>query len=116
VRVVTAEEQGRRILREATREMYTTEADVAARGPGRVLLRVLIARGFRHQVRAHLSCLGYPILGDPVYGVEVPDGFTRRMYLHASAIEMPHPLTGRRLRLESPLPAEFGLLFKGAFR
>jgi 23S rRNA pseudouridine1911/1915/1917 synthase len=111
VRVVAAEEQGRRILRETTRELYTTEAEIAREGPGRLLLRVTIARGFRHQVRAHLSRMGFPILGDPLYGVEVPAGFPQRMYLHAARIELTHPLTGEPLRLQSPTPAEFGTLF-----
>jgi 23S rRNA pseudouridine1911/1915/1917 synthase len=114
VRVVTAGERGRRLLRETTRELYTTEAEIAARGPGRLLLRVTITRGFRHQVRAHLSHLGCPILGDELYGTEVPAGFPRRMYLHAAAIALTHPLSGEPLRLESPMPAEFGLLFPGS--
>jgi 23S rRNA pseudouridine1911/1915/1917 synthase len=114
VRVVTDGERGRRILRETARELYTTEAEIAARGPGRLLLRVAITKGFRHQVRAHLSHLGYPILGDELYGAEVPAGCPRRMYLHAAAIELPHPLSGETLRLESPVPAEFRLLFPGS--
>jgi 23S rRNA pseudouridine1911/1915/1917 synthase len=116
VRVIAADEGSRQALRRATRVVYTTEADIAAQGPGRTLLRARIERGFRHQVRAHLSALGYPILGDPLYGVEVPAGFLARMYLHAARIEMPHPVTGEPMILESPAPAEFGLLFaQGAF-
>jgi 23S rRNA pseudouridine1911/1915/1917 synthase len=111
VRVVTPGTRGRRILREATRELYTTRAQIAAEGPGRLLLRVTIERGFRHQVRAHLAHLGYPILGDELYGVEVPAGFPRRMYLHAAAIDLVHPLTGKALRLVSPVPVELGRLY-----
>ena len=114
VRVVAAEELGRRILRETTRELYTTDAEIEAEGSGRLLLRAAIARGFRHQVRAHLSSLGFPILGDALYGVEVPAGFPQRMYLHAAGIELTHPFTGEPLRLRSPAPAEFGTLFPGS--
>ena len=117
VRVIAAGRTDRQALRRATRVVYTTEADIAAQGPGRTLLRARIARGFRHQVRAHLSALGYPILGDPLYGVDVPAGSPARMYLHAARIEMPHPVTGEPMILESPVPAEFGSLFvQGAFR
>jgi 23S rRNA pseudouridine1911/1915/1917 synthase len=114
VRVVRDDERARaRRLREVTRDVYTTEAETAALGPGRLLLRVGIERGFRHQVRAHLSALGYPILGDPLYGPEVPAGVPRRMYLHAARIELVHPVTGEPLVLESPPPGEFAALFPG---
>jgi len=74
---------------------------------------VSIRRGFRHQVRAHLAHLGYPILGDPLYGAPVPPGHMERMYLHAVRIELPHPDTGARIVVESPLPEEFRTLFPG---
>jgi 23S rRNA pseudouridine1911/1915/1917 synthase len=111
VRVVMPGARGRRILREAARELYTTRAEIAAAAPGRLLLRATIERGFRHQVRAHLAHLGYPIIGDELYGVEVPAGFPRRMYLHAAAIDLAHPLTGEALRLVSPVPEELGSMF-----
>ena len=114
VRVVLPEESSRRLLQKAAQETYATEADITARGPGRALLSARIQRGFRHQVRAHLAFLGYPILGDPLYGAPVPEGYPRRMYLHAARIEMTHPLTGKALIVESPAPAEFGALFPGS--
>jgi 23S rRNA pseudouridine1911/1915/1917 synthase len=111
VRVVLAEERRRHDL---TRELYTTEATIIARAPGRALLLARIAKGFRHQVRAHLSFLGYPILGDLLYGAPVPAGAAARMYLHASKIEMEHPGTNNGFSVSSPMPAEFDALFKGA--
>ena len=111
VRVVLPEERNRRLFQKAARETYATEADIAARGPGRALLSARIEKGFRHQVRAHLAFLGYPILGDPLYGAAVPEGYPQRMYLHAARIEMTHPLTGKTLIVESPAPAEFCALF-----
>jgi 23S rRNA pseudouridine1911/1915/1917 synthase len=113
VRVVAASETRARVLERASREAYATEAEVSLREPGRALLRARISKGFRHQVRAHLSFLGFPILGDPLYGAPVPPGATARMYLHAARIEMPHPLTGAMLVVESSLPAEFAALFAG---
>lgn len=114
VRVVLPEESSGRLLRQAARETYATEAEISREGPGRALLAARIARGFRHQVRAHLAFLGYPILGDPLYGAAVPEGYPQRMYLHAARIEMTHPLTGKALIVESPAPAEFGALFPGS--
>jgi 23S rRNA-/tRNA-specific pseudouridylate synthase len=80
----------------------------------RALVAARITRGFRHQVRAHLSFLGFPIYGDPLYGVEAPAGYAPRMYLHAWRIEMPHPVTGRSMVVESPTPPEFAALIDGA--
>jgi 23S rRNA pseudouridine1911/1915/1917 synthase len=111
VRVIAAGETRARVLARASREVYATEAEIAQRVARFVLLRVRIHKGFRHQVRAHLSSLGFPILGDPLYGAPVPPGAAPRMYLHATRIEMPHPLNGAVLVVESNAPADFAALF-----
>ncbi|HEX9187118.1 MAG TPA: RluA family pseudouridine synthase [Vicinamibacteria bacterium] len=60
--------------------------------------------GRKHQVRAHLAHAGLPVLGDPLYG----DGRgPARLMLHASRLSLPHPVTGRPLVIESPLPPDF---------
>jgi 23S rRNA pseudouridine1911/1915/1917 synthase len=59
--------------------------------------------GRKHQVRAHLAHAGMPILGDPVYG---DPARAPRLMLHARRLVLPHPLTGRVLAIESPLPAD----------
>ena len=61
--------------------------------------------GRKHQVRAHLAHAGMPILGDPVYGGA--GGRAPRLMLHARRLALSHPLTGRPLAIESPLPADF---------
>lgn len=117
VRAVFPGERSRKLLKSATGEIYVTEAEVTARGNGRMLLSASILKGFRHQVRVHLAFLGFPILGDPLYGAAVPEGFPSRMYLHAARIELRHPTSGFPLVVESPLPGEFAGLFdlaKGA--
>jgi 23S rRNA pseudouridine1911/1915/1917 synthase len=110
VRVVLPETKGGRVNREAPLTVYFTEARIEAREGERVLLSVELRVGFRHQVRAHLSHLGFPIYGDPLYGVPSPPGAPARMYLHACGISLRHPLTGEPMRLESPLPEEFRAL------
>jgi 23S rRNA pseudouridine1911/1915/1917 synthase len=111
VRVVPAGAPGPRgrgrARRKASPESYRTEAEVVQVRGGLALVRAVILRGFRHQVRAHLSHLGLPILGDELYGRPVPSGARARLYLHASAVELAHPADGRRLRIESPLPLDF---------
>jgi 23S rRNA-/tRNA-specific pseudouridylate synthase len=56
-------------------------------------------------VRCHLAAAGHPIAGDEVYGPgrPRPPGLARQ-FLHACAVELPHPITGRMLRIEAPLP------------
>ena len=50
---------------------------------GKTLVRVWIVKGQRHQIRAHLAGIGYPIVGDPLYGT----GPGRTMFLHHARIE-----------------------------
>jgi 23S rRNA pseudouridine1911/1915/1917 synthase len=86
-------------------------------------LRVILETGRTHQIRVHLAHAGYPIVGDPVYGrrLAIPRGATaglaealrgfRRQALHAARLEFEHPVTGRPLAFEAPLPADLaGLL------
>ena len=108
VRPVVDGERSPKLLASASRQSYLTEGRVMRQAGARALLSVTILRGFRHQVRAHLAFLGFPIFGDPLYGVPVPEGALPRMYLHAQRIEMPHPRSGAMLTVESPAPAEFG--------
>ncbi len=106
VRVVLQE-----VPREATARIYTTEASVIRRKGGFALVSVIIFSGFRHQIRAHLSHAGWPIFGDPLYGVPVPPGSAQRLYLHATALSLTHPVTGKQLQVVSPLPGEFSAFF-----
>ena len=69
-----------------------------ASGFTRVWLRPITGRS--HQLRVHLAGLGHPILGDPIYGLDS----TGTMRLHACAVTMCHPFTGRRLRVRSEAP------------
>ncbi|MFN0117090.1 MAG: RluA family pseudouridine synthase [Elusimicrobiota bacterium] len=64
--------------------------------------------GRTHQLRVQLAGYGHFILGDHVYGIPERDfkQFTRQM-LHARKIEFIHPLTGKALSLEAPLPEDF---------
>ncbi len=110
VRVVLPETETEGTVRRATRDSYRTDAEVTRRAGGRALVRAFISRGFRHQVRVHLACLGFPILGDPLYGAPVPAGAEKRMYLHAERLELRHPLTGVPMVVESPVPASFAAI------
>ncbi len=83
------------------------------------LLRVELETGRTHQIRLHLAHLHHPIVGDPVYGgrfarprgvsdalADTLRGF-KRQALHAAALSVEHPRSGKRLTFESPVPADF---------
>ena len=69
---------------------------------GRSLLLVELGTGRRHQIRVHLASLGFPIVGDALYGGARS---TQGLLLHAWREELDHPVTGERLRLETAWPA-----------
>lgn len=71
----------------------------------RTLLRVQIDTGRQHQIRAHLSWLGYPIVGDQRYGTAGV-----RMGLHSLSLKIINPKNGKELSFETPAPADFFVL------
>jgi RluA family pseudouridine synthase len=62
--------------------------------------------GRTHQIRVHLAEDGLPILGDPLYGEDIPKKVSRMM-LHAWKLEFVHPINNEKLVIESPLPQNF---------
>jgi 23S rRNA pseudouridine1911/1915/1917 synthase len=73
--------------------------------PAHALLRVRLETGRTHQIRVHLAAIDLPVSGDPVYGVKRDLGLERQ-FLHAARLAFPHPITGDRVDVESPLPPE----------
>jgi len=72
------------------------------------LVRAVISKGKRHQIRAHLAAAGFPIVGDRRYGAVPPQGpGTCRLMLHAEEVRFARPATKELLRVVAPLPAEF---------
>ncbi|MGH8171146.1 MAG: 23S rRNA pseudouridine(1911/1915/1917) synthase RluD [Steroidobacteraceae bacterium] len=82
------------------------------------LVRVQLETGRTHQIRVHLGHIGYPIVGDPVYGGRrrLPAGCSpvltaalsafSRQALHAARLALAHPTTGRALEWEAPIPQD----------
>jgi len=70
-------------------------------------VEVKIETGRTHQIRVHMSEIGYPIVGDEVYSNgKNPFGVTGQM-LHAARLTFKHPITNEELNLEAPLPEYF---------
>jgi 23S rRNA pseudouridine1911/1915/1917 synthase len=81
---------------------------VVERFPGAALLEVELETGRQHQIRVHLAHVGWPVLGDSVYGQDVRSPVrVRRQMLHAQRLGFAHPGTGQSLQVESPLPPDF---------
>ena len=74
---------------------------------GHSLLDVSLGTGRTHQIRVHLAYIKHPVLGDPVYGRRSP--LIGRPALHAQALTLRHPRTGKSMTWESPPPADFEL-------
>ncbi|HUJ28785.1 MAG TPA: RluA family pseudouridine synthase [Myxococcales bacterium] len=83
-----------------------------AGGSEATLLELTIETGRTHQIRRHLEAIGHPVVGDTKYGdfpfnrIAQRQWGLRRMFLHSLRLSLPHPITGKRLQLEAPLPKE----------
>ena len=94
-----------------------THWSVVARGEGDgtrfTLLRCELETGRTHQIRVHLSSVGHPLLGDPVYGGDRTRFETHHrdlipgQLLHAAHLSFTHPRTGTEVQFECPLPDNF---------
>lgn len=91
-----------------------TRARVLSPLTGAALLDCRLETGRTHQIRVHLAHAGHGLLGDPVYGgrrriagpgAEAAAAFPRQA-LHAAELGFLHPITGRQMAFESPLPPD----------
>jgi 23S rRNA pseudouridine1911/1915/1917 synthase len=80
-----------------------THFEVLREAAGHAMLAVRLETGRTHQIRVHLSAIGYPVYADPLYGTPVPG---RRLWLHAENLAFAHPVTGEDLSFESPIPED----------
>ncbi len=88
------------------------------------LVHVQLESGRTHQIRVHLAHIGYPVVGDPVYGGRrrIPAGAGpglvaaledfKRQALHAARLKLEHPTTGKEMEWEAPLPEDMAHLVK----
>lgn len=97
-----------RMAIDANGKLAITEYKVIERFNIYTLIECNLKTGRTHQIRVHMKDLGYPILGDLVYG-KVDKNFRNinGQILHAYYLELNHPRTGERLKFESKLPSYF---------
>jgi 23S rRNA pseudouridine1911/1915/1917 synthase len=76
---------------------------------GRALLRLELDTGRTHQIRVHMAHIGCPLTGDFLYGTE-DRALIPRPALHSAELSFRHPLTGKALEFQSPLPEDMARL------
>jgi 23S rRNA pseudouridine1911/1915/1917 synthase len=82
-----------------------TDVECLARGEAVSSLRCRLHTGRTHQIRVHLSHLGFPLVADATYGGRPALGMTRQA-LHAVELGLTHPVSGAAMAWRSPLPAD----------
>ncbi len=71
-------------------------------------VQCLLHTGRTHQIRVHLSQLGYPLAGDDLYGGHLE--YIQRQALHASRVSFYHPMTDEWLELQAAIPSDMAAL------
>ncbi|WP_419546670.1 RluA family pseudouridine synthase [Microcystis sp.] len=94
-----------------------SDGRVLKKHPDSTLLEVQIFTGRPHQIRIHLAFFGYPLIGDPLYGLgglPRPDAVPGDCgyYLHANQIVFNHPSTGERISICCPAPPELVISYQ----
>lgn len=89
-----------------------TDYKVLERKNGFTYIELYPRTGRTNQLRVHLNWLGYPVLGDWLY----KGATAERLMLHARKIEFNHPLTGKKLLFEAPVPDDFSAAWKRVTR
>lgn len=82
-----------------------THYNVMTSSNGYSLVECVLETGRKNQIRVHMADLGHPVVGDAKYGGE--NDPMHRLGLHAYMLCFIHPVTGKRLRFETPLPVCF---------
>ena len=88
-----------------------THYNVLASSNGYSLVECELETGRKNQIRVHMADLGHPVVGDRKYGSD--EDPMRRLGLHAYMLCFTHPVTGKHLRFETPVPFCFEKLLNG---
>lgn len=88
-----------------------THYDVLVSSNGYSLVECELETGRKNQIRVHMADLGHPVVGDHKYGSD--NDPIRRLGLHAYMLCFTHPVTGKHMRFETPVPVLFEKCLNG---
>ena len=97
----------RQAVTEKNSRPAVTHFEVVARFVGFTHVRCRLETGRTHQIRVHMAHIGYPVLGDTVYGRKKPELGQSSQCLHARTLRFKHPSTNEPVELFADLPAYF---------
>lgn len=90
-----------------------THYQVVEQLPGCTLVRCRLETGRTHQIRVHMLSLGHPLVGDPVYGKSRGSAAEfARQALHATQLELTHPVSHEHMVWQAPLPLDMEQLLQ----
>jgi 23S rRNA pseudouridine1911/1915/1917 synthase len=104
-----AEIPGQRMIREVREDgkEAVTHYRVEQQFEDYALVRLHLDTGRTHQIRVHMKYIGHPLLGDGLYGTEIPDHHEmKRTALHAVHLEFKQPISGKELIFDADLPED----------
>lgn len=89
-----------------------TEFRVLERFKDYTLVECSLKTGRTHQIRVHMTSIGYPVVGDPKYGVRKNPFDIEGQALHSHVLTLTHPSTGERMKFTAPLPEDMEKILK----
>lgn len=93
--------------RMAITEYRSAEQIISRHGRKYASVQIAILTGRTHQIRVHMSALGAPVVGDPIYSRSAREYARFGMLLLAQKLSFRHPISGEELSFELPLPERF---------
>ncbi len=75
---------------------------------GHSLVSLILETGRTHQIRVHMKYIGHPLIGDYLYNPDME--FISRQALHSHRLSFRHPITGKTMEFEAPLPEDMAVI------